>query len=40
LLDTLLTPVLFWLFGEKATKRLVRSEPDATPAEAPTQEAF
>ena len=40
LLDTLLTPVLFWLFGEKATKRLTQPAPDATPGEAPTLEAF
>jgi len=40
LLDTLLTPVLFWLFGEKATKRLIQPAPDAMPGEAPTQEAF
>ena len=31
LLDTLLTPVLYWLFGEKATKRL--TQPDADPAQ-------
>jgi HME family heavy-metal exporter len=29
LLDTLLTPVLFWLYGEKATHRLVQPDPDA-----------
>jgi HME family heavy-metal exporter len=40
LLDTLLTPVLFWLFGEKATKRLVQPESDASTAAAGTQEAF
>ena len=40
LLDTLLTPVLFWLFGEKATKRLVEPEPDAPLSAASTQEAF
>jgi len=40
LLDTLLTPVLFWLFGEKATKRLTQPEPDALPDESPAQEAF
>jgi HME family heavy-metal exporter len=40
LLDTLLTPVLFWLFGEKATKRLTEPEAD-TPEGAPgTQEAY
>jgi Cu/Ag efflux pump CusA len=31
LLDTLLTPVLYWLFGEKATQRL--TQPDADPAQ-------
>jgi HME family heavy-metal exporter len=39
LLDTLLTPVLFWLFGEKATKRLTKPEPDAAPGATPAQEA-
>lgn len=29
LLDTLLTPVLFWLFGAKATRRLLEGEPRA-----------
>ncbi|OGA99549.1 MAG: multidrug transporter AcrB [Burkholderiales bacterium RIFCSPHIGHO2_12_FULL_69_20] len=29
LLDTLLTPVLFWLFGEQATQRLIQPDPDA-----------
>ncbi|MEY3252061.1 MAG: hypothetical protein RL227_1034 [Pseudomonadota bacterium] len=36
LLDTLLTPVLFWLFGEKATARLAQAEAAA----ASSQEAF
>ena len=27
LLDTLLTPVLFWLFGQRATERLLEAEP-------------
>jgi HME family heavy-metal exporter len=40
LLDTLLTPVLFWLFGEKATKRLIATKPEAVPGEASTQEAY
>jgi hypothetical protein len=39
LLDTLLTPVLIWLFGEKATKRLSEPEPIA-PGASPTQEAY
>ena len=40
LLDTLLTPVLFWLFGEKATKRLTHPEPDLPQGTAGTQEAY
>jgi HME family heavy-metal exporter len=40
LLDTLLTPVLFWLFGRKATERLVRPDPDAPRSPADTQEAY
>ncbi len=40
LLDTLLTPVLFWLFGEKATKRLVQSVPEAPEGSTGTQEAY
>jgi HME family heavy-metal exporter len=40
LLDTLLTPVLFWLFGEKATKRLTATASDAAPDEATTREAY
>jgi CzcA family heavy metal efflux pump len=40
LLDTLLTPVLFWLFGEKATLRLTAPEPEAAPASTSTQEAY
>jgi hypothetical protein len=32
--------VLFWLFGEKATQRLVRSEPDAAHSSAGTQDAY
>ena len=39
LLDTLLTPVLFWLFGEKATRRLVQSPTEASEP-APAQEAY
>jgi CzcA family heavy metal efflux pump len=38
LLDTLLTPVLFWLFGRAPTERLLREPGDATPAE--VREAF
>ena len=40
LLDTLLTPVLFWLFGEKATQRLTQPEPQAVQAAAGTQDAY
>ena len=40
LLDTLLTPVLFWLFGEKATQRLTQPEPDAPQGAAGAQEAY
>jgi CzcA family heavy metal efflux pump len=40
LLDTLLTPVLFWLFGEKATKRLTQLEPDAPEGATSAQEAY
>jgi len=40
LLDTLLTPVLYWLFGEKATARLVQPEPDAPQGATGTQEAY
>ena len=40
LLDTLLTPVLFWLFGEQATQRLTHAEPDASQGAAVTQEAY
>ena len=42
LLDTLLTPVVFWLVGERATQRLIDEQQDAE-AEAqrlPTREAF
>ena len=40
LLDTLLTPVLFWLFGEKATKRLTEPETDAPEGATGAQEAY
>jgi len=32
--------VLFWLFGEKATKRLTQPEPDAAQGAAGAQEAY
>ncbi|URI09393.1 efflux RND transporter permease subunit [Aquincola tertiaricarbonis] len=40
LLDTLLTPVLFWLFGRPATQRLLQPELDARPESAGVQEAY
>ena len=40
LLDTLLTPVLFWLFGEKATRRLTQPGPDAAQGATGTLEAY
>jgi HME family heavy-metal exporter len=40
LLDTLLTPVLYWLFGEKATKRLVQSERESPEGATGAQEAY
>ena len=40
LLDTLLTPVLFWLFGEKATQRLTQPDPETPQGTAGTQEAY
>lgn len=39
LLDTLLTPVLFWLFGERATQRLTQPESVATDGAPGAQEA-
>ena len=39
LLDTLLTPVMFWLFGENATRRLIEASTQAE-TEAPSQEAY
>ena len=38
LLDSLLTPVMYWLLGERATRRLV--DGDALPQSSPTQEAL
>jgi len=38
-LDTLLTPLLFWLLGEKPTHRLVNAKPDNQEGQA-TQEAY
>jgi len=39
LLDTLLTPVLFWLFGERATARLTRPDSDLASAATGAPEA-
>ena len=39
LLDTLLTPLLFWLFGRKATERLLADTEDTGTA-IPVNEAF
>jgi HME family heavy-metal exporter len=42
LLDTLLTPVLFWLFGEQATRRLIEADAqaDAQASTVTTREAY
>ncbi|MBA4261580.1 MAG: CusA/CzcA family heavy metal efflux RND transporter [Comamonadaceae bacterium] len=40
LLDTLLTPVLFWLFGEKATQRLAHPHADESQGNPATQDAY
>ncbi len=40
LLDTLLTPLLFWLFGEKPLQRLVGKPAHAAPAEPEAEEAY
>jgi hypothetical protein len=40
LLDTLLTPVLFWLFGKKATQRLTEPEADASAGATGALEAY
>jgi len=40
LLDTLLTPLLFWLFGEEATRRLLRKPAPIAEAGTETQEAY
>jgi CzcA family heavy metal efflux pump len=40
LLDTLLTPVLFWLFGEKATRLLTTPEADSAQDATSTREAY
>ena len=39
LLDTLLTPVMYWMFGRKPTERLL-GEDAQTPAVADAREAF
>jgi len=40
LLDTLLTPVMFWMFGEQATRRLLATDAQTRMEIANTQEAF
>ena len=40
LLDTLLTPVLYWLFGKHATQRLTATAPAASPTAGAAQEAY
>lgn len=40
LLDTLLTPVMFWLFGESATRHLIEGGSAQTESEPTSQEAF
>jgi CzcA family heavy metal efflux pump len=40
LLDTLLTPVLFWLFGQRATERLLEAEPVEAGIRSTPQEAY
>ncbi len=40
LLDTLLTPVMFWLFGESATRRLIEGGSAQAESEPTSQEAF
>ena len=40
LLDTLLTPMLFWMFGRKATLRLLEPDSDAAQGTAAAQEAY
>jgi CzcA family heavy metal efflux pump len=40
LLDTLLTPVLFWLFGERATQRLTHPEAETPQGATGAQEAY
>ena len=40
LLDTLLTPVMFWLFGEGATRRLIEGGSAQAESEPIGQEAF
>ena len=40
LLDTLLTPVMFWLFGKRATQRLLRADPDRGRNSGVVQESY
>ena len=39
-LDTLLTPVLYWLLGRKPTERLLQAEPEAAGQVPVSQEAY
>ncbi|RYF32132.1 MAG: efflux RND transporter permease subunit [Comamonadaceae bacterium] len=40
LLDTLLTPVMFWLFGERATRHLIEADAQAPTGATAPQEAY
>lgn len=40
LLDTLLTPVMFWLFGERAMRRLIEADAQTQTEVTTTQEAY
>ncbi|MDP3604349.1 MAG: efflux RND transporter permease subunit, partial [Polaromonas sp.] len=40
LLDTLLTPVMFWLFGERATQRILAADDDASRTSGLVQESY
>ncbi|HAU56892.1 MAG TPA: CusA/CzcA family heavy metal efflux RND transporter [Comamonadaceae bacterium] len=40
LLDTLLTPVMFWMFGERATRRLLEADVQTQSEVANTQDAY
>jgi len=40
LLDTLLTPVMFWMFGERATQRLLETDGQTQSEVASAQESY